>query len=171
MSEAYIGEIKIFGGNFAPRDWQFCDGALLPISLYQALFSLLGTTFGGDGQTTFAVPDLRGRIPLHRGQAPDLSNYVQGQKGGTETVTLAANQIGAHAHTLGASSANATTSSPANAVWAVSSANIYGTSGPYQPMNASTVSFAGGSQPHENLQPILGVNFIIALDGIYPTQS
>lgn len=171
MAFSYVGEIKMFAGNRLPAGWIRCDGSLLPISEYDTLFVLLGTTYGGDGQNTFAVPDLRGRIPIHQGQGPGLPNYVLGENGGVETVTLTAAQIGPHTHSVGASNAAGTLSSPANAVFGTAPTNIYNTSAPATPMAGDIVSFSGASQPHENVQPILCISFIISAFGIFPTPS
>lgn len=173
MSTPYIGEIRMFGFGTrgAPNGWQTCDGSLLPIAQFDALFALIGTTYGGDGQTTFAVPDLRGRVPIHQGQGPGLSNYVIGQQAGTETVTVIPTQMPAHTHTLPVSSAAGTSPSPANAVLAADSADpVYDTAGTVQ-MSASAVGPAGGSQPHENCMPTLTVQFAIATQGIFPSQA
>ena len=176
MSDPFIGQITMFGGNFAPRGWGFCDGQLLAISQNTALFSILGTTYGGDGVTTFALPDLRGRVSIHPGQGPGLSRYTLGEKGGAETVTLTANQIPSHSHQLNINSSNGNTSNGTDAVVAG-----YGTSAPpvgnftnaaaNASASSSSISNTGGSQSHNNLQPFLCVNFIIALVGIYPSRS
>jgi microcystin-dependent protein len=166
MAEPFIGEVKMVGFNFAPRGWAFCDGSLLPISQYEALFSLIGTTYGGDGQTTFALPDLRSRAPIHQGNGHPL-----GEIGGTETVTLTVNQIPAHSHVPQASSAGATTG-PAASVWANSAALQFApASSPLTAMNQGVMAAAGGGQPQDNMPPYLAINFAIALEGIYPTQS
>ena len=169
MSTPYIGEIRLFGGNFAPMGWSFCDGQLLPIAQYDALFNLIGTTYGGDGQTTFALPDLRGRLPLHQS-----SGYVVGQQGGVEQVTLTTQQIPGHSHQVAGSAANAATTSPAGNVAATMGAVttfLYGLDAPPSSLAPQSVGVAGGNQPHDNLQPFLCVSFIIALEGIYPTQG
>lgn len=178
MSQPYIGEIRMFafGTRGAPNGWQACDGSLLAISEYDALFALIGTTYGGDGQTTFAVPDLRGRIPIHQGTGPGLSNYVIGQRAGTETVTVLPTQMPAHTHTAVATTAAATTGTPGTTVLpgAVSGQTMYVTDlTGAMPFNlaASTVSLAGGSQPHENCMPTLTVQFCIAVFGIFPSQG
>jgi microcystin-dependent protein len=176
MSTPYIGEIRMFGFGRTPNGWQACDGSLLPISEYDALFALVGTTYGGDGQTTFAVPDLRGRVPLHQGTGPGLSTYVLGQRAGTETVSLVSTQMPVHTHTVVATSAAATTGTPGNTVvpGAVSNQTMYVTdlSGttPFSLLPQS-VSVAGGSQPHENCMPTLTVQFCIATQGIFPSQA
>jgi microcystin-dependent protein len=170
MSTPYIGEIRMFGGTFAPVGWAFCNGQLLPISQNDALFSLIGTTYGGDGQTTFALPDLRGRIPIHQG-----SGFQLGQIAGTETVTLTTQQIPNHTHPPQCKSTAGELGSPQNAVWAASASNqtIYSNAGPTGgvSMKATAMANDGGSQPHDNMMPFLAVSFIIALEGIYPTQN
>lgn len=171
MSTPYIGEIRIFGGNFAPLGWALCDGQLLAIAQYDALFALIGTTYGGDGQTTFALPDLRGRAPLHMGQGPGLSNYVIGQAAGAEAATLTANQIPSHTHLAAAQTAAGTQTGPTNAIWAASTLNQFTPTPPTAAMSQGAVGAAGGNQPHENRMPYLAINFIIALEGIFPTQS
>jgi len=178
MAEPFIGQIIMFGGNFAIRGWALCDGQLLPISQYTALFSLLGTTFGGDGRATFALPDLRGRVPLHFGQGPGLSQYQLGQTGGAEQVTLNAAQIPAHNHPATANALNGPGNSnvAAGNVWAKdlgTQSATYSNAAPNAAMspNALTVGNAGGSQPHTNVQPYLCINFLIALEGIYPSRN
>ncbi len=168
----YVGQIMAFGGNFAPQGWALCDGSLLPISQYDVLFSLIGTTYGGDGQTTFALPDLRSRVPLHQGQGSGLSNYVLGQSGGAEAVTLTVGQLPQHSHPAMANSGGGTGSSPSGAVWAGSPTNIY-TAGAAAnaAMAATSISASGGSQPHDNMLPFVTLNFCIAFEGIYPSQS
>jgi microcystin-dependent protein len=169
MGQPYIGEIRMFGGNFAPAGWAFCDGQLLPIAENDALFALIGTTYGGDGQTTFALPDLRGRVPVHEGPG-----YLQGQLSGVESVTLSVGQIPAHSHPLLGSSDNATTTGPAGNVPGTSAEVTvfpYGTDNPPTALATQSVSPAGGSQPHDNFQPYLCVNFIISLFGIFPPQN
>jgi len=162
----------MFGGNFPPAGWAFCAGQILSIAEYETLFNLIGTTYGGDGQNTFALPDLRGRLPIHQGQGPGLSNFVIGQIGGTETVTLTTQQIPAHSHTPIAQSSAGTVASPANAVWAGSAIGEYaGAVTPSSAMSANLVGSAGGSQPHENRMPFLAVNYIISLFGIFPSQN
>lgn len=174
MSECFVGEIRMFGGNYAPRQWAMCDGQYMPIDQNDALFSLLGTIYGGDGRTTFQLPDLRGRIPIHMGHGPGLSNRNIGQRFGTESETLTTNNLPNHMHGLAAASANGTLNNPAGGILAASigSVSIYN-SGPSAPvsMNAAAVGSTGGSQSHSNLMPTLCVNFIIALYGIYPSRS
>lgn len=176
MAEPFLGEIKMFGGNFAPRGWSFCAGQLLPISQNTALFSLLGTIYGGDGRTTFALPELRGRVPIHMGQGPGLPNHPIGQRAGAEQTTLTEAQIPAHNHaaTLHAADESAHTSSPDGNVLAVTGANnTYHTGSTDTAMGASSISGqnTGGSQPHNNMQPYLAINFIIALVGIFPSRN
>ena len=162
----------LFAGNFAPAGWAFCNGQLLPISQNSALFSLLGTTYGGDGVTTFALPDLRGRAPIHFGQAPGLQTYNMGAKGGVETVTLAASEMPAHAHAFGqtCSSDPGGEESPVNHYLGIQSPGVYASTSNAQ-MGAGTSSTSGGSQAHENLAPYLVMNYVIALQGIYPSRG
>lgn len=161
MATPFIGQITLFAGNFAPRGWAFCQGQLLSIAQNTALFSILGTTYGGDGQTTFALPDLRGRVPLQQGQGPGLQSYVLGQKAGTETVTLTVNEMPAHNHSI-----TVTAVPPGGTIPAVD-----GQLTP-TPLNAFEASgMTGGSQPHNNLQPYLALNYIIALQGIFPSRN
>ncbi len=176
MSEPFIGEIRMFAGTFAPRGWALCDGQLLAISQNDALFSLLGTTYGGDGRTTFGLPDLRGRVPVHAGSGtgPGLSARPLGQKAGSETVTLTTQQIPSHAHTpVKASTEPADDSNPAGKALAATSYDVYITNPTVglTDLAAGAVTSVGGSQPHDNAQPFLCVNFIIALVGIYPSRN
>lgn len=172
MSEPYVGEIRIFAGNFAPVGHAFCDGQLLAVSQNDALFSLLGTLYGGDGRTTFGLPDLRGRIPIHQGAGPGLSSRPIGQKSGTETVTVSATQLPPHSHTLMASDDPADARSPLGRITAKSTgSSLYGGTGTLQPLNGQAIGNTGGSQPHTNLMPTLCVNYIIALFGIYPSRN
>jgi microcystin-dependent protein len=178
MSTPYIGEIRMFGFGTrgAPNGWQACDGSLLPISEYDALFALVGTTYGGDGQTTFGVPDLRGRLPIHQGTGPGLSTYVIGQEAGTETVTVLPTQMPAHTHTAIATTGAATTGTPGTSVipGAVANQTMYvtdTTGGTPFTQAANAVTQAGGSQPHENRMPTLTVQYCIATQGIFPSQS
>ena len=165
MSQPYVGEIRIFAGNFAPAGWMFCDGQLLPISEYETLFNLIGTTYGGDGQSTFAVPDMRGRLPIHMG-----SGFVQGQIGGAETVTLSTNQMPAHPHTVLATT-NSNTASLPGGNFLASGPDIYDQNKSGNTTMAPAIGSTGGSQPHNNFQPYLCLDFIISLFGIYPSQS
>lgn len=173
VESPYYGEIRMFAGWYAPSGWAFCHGQLLPILQYDTLFSLLGTTYGGDGVTTFALPDLRGRVPVHMGQGPGLSNKVIGETGGIETVTLTTQQIPAHSHTAGASAANGSSDSPAGLVPARNAAGVphYGSGPPNATLASGALLATGGTQPHENRQPYLGINFIICLDGVFPPQN
>ncbi len=171
MSTPYVGEIRLFAGNFAPVDWNFCDGTVLAISQFDALFNLIGTTYGGDGVNTFQLPDLRGRVPNHMGQGAGLSNYTIGQRAGTETVTLTVAQIPAHTHVPNANSNQGTATTPTSNVWAGSADFSQYATGTTGNMSASAVSLAGGSQPHDNLLPFLSVNFIISLFGVFPSQG
>jgi microcystin-dependent protein len=169
MAQPYVGEIRMFAGNFAPAGWMFCEGQLLPISENETLFQLIGTTYGGDGQSTFALPDLRGRIPLHQG-----NGFILAETGGAEEITLTVDQIPAHSHVLLASAGNATDKAPAGRVPAA--ANIvgvfpYGTDTPKTNISPQSVSPVGGSQPHTNFQPYLCIDFIISLFGIFPSPT
>ncbi|KQR09121.1 MULTISPECIES: phage tail protein [Xanthomonas] len=175
MATPFIGEIRMFGFGRTPQDWQACDGSLLPIADYETLFMLIGTTYGGDGQNTFGVPDLRGRLPLHQGQGPGLSNYLLGQVSGTETVTLLGPQLPAHTHTLVATTAAATATAPAGLLpGAVTGDVFYATNiagATAVPMDAQSTTFIGGGMPHDNLMPTLTVQYCISTAGIFPQQS
>jgi len=172
MSQPYVGEIRMFAGTFAPVGWLFCAGQTLPISEYDTLFTLIGTTYGGDGQETFQLPDLRGRVPVSQGSGPGLTPRTIGERGGVENVTLTVQQIPSHSHQPVAAVAAATTGSPAGAVWAASAGAAFATGQALAtPMAADVVRPAGGSQPHENRSPALAVSFIISLFGIYPSQG
>jgi microcystin-dependent protein len=167
MAQPYVGEIRMFAGNFAPAGWMFCEGQLLPISEYETLFNLIGTTYGGDGQSTFALPDLRGRIPLHFG-----NGFTLAETGGVETVTLTVSQIPAHSHAfLGTSSPANATGPTGNVLGELTATSMFTNSPPTVAMAAGTTSSVGGSQPHSNFQPYLCVDFIISLFGIFPTQT
>jgi len=167
MSQSYVGEIRMFGGNFAPAGWMFCEGQLLPISEYEVLYNLIGTTYGGDGQSTFGLPDLRGRVPVHFG-----SGFIQGQLSGVESVTLNTQQIPSHGHPMFASADAGTKNSPAGNVPAASpSVLLYTADVTDTSLSPSAMTSAGGSQPHSNFQPYLCVSFIISLFGVFPTQS
>lgn len=168
MAEPFIGQLLCVGFNFAPSGWALCNGQLISISQNTALFSLLGTQFGGNGQTTFGLPDLRGRIPLGQGQGPGLSNYDIGQMGGSESVTLTTAQLPAHNHSVSANSGDANNGSPANTF--PSGGGAYNTA-TNKAMNPAMTGQAGGSQPHGNLQPYLALNWIIALEGIFPSRQ
>lgn len=169
MSEPYVGEIRMFAGNFAPRGWAFCDGQLLAVSQNDALFSLLGTVYGGDGQTTFGLPDLRGRIPIHAGQGPGLSDRRLGARGGEESVTLTVNQMPSHNHAANGAGGGTAQAAPAGNLPGSDRVTMYGTLLRPDTLGAS-ISAIGGSRSHSNLMPFLCVNFIIALFGIYPSQ-
>lgn len=172
MSTPYIGEIRMFGGNFAPQGWAFCDGQLLAISENDALFSLIGTTYGGDGETTFGLPDLRGRLPVHQGTGPDGTSYTTGQVAGVETVTLTSQQIPAHRHPLVVDGDLGNQSSAKDHVLARSNTvDAYVNRPPDLQLSAQAVSSTGGNQPHENVQPYLCISFIISLFGIFPSQT
>ncbi len=167
MAQPYVGEIRMFAGNFAPAGWMFCEGQLLPISEYETLFNLIGTTYGGDGQSTFALPDLRGRIPIHQG-----NGFILAETGGAEEITLTVNQIPAHSHALLASTSVANASSPAGAVLAQSTAaDLFIEDNTNVNLSALSVTAVGGSQPHTNFQPYLCVDFIISLFGIFPSPT
>ena len=171
MSEPFVGEIRMFAGNFAPRGWAFCDGQLLAVSQNDALFSLLGTIYGGDGRTTFGLPDLRGRIPIHAGDGPGLSPRRVGAKGGEEKVTLTVNQLPSHAHSVKGTSDPADSSDPGTRLPAQATGiNIFANNAPSISFAATAVTNVGGSQSHTNLMPYLCVNFIISLFGIYPSR-
>lgn len=171
MSECFIGEIRLFGGNFAPMEWALCDGQTLTIAQNDVLYSLIGITYGGDGQTTFKLPDLRGRIPVHRGTGADLTPRTIGQSFGVEQVVLGASDMPSHTHIAQGNSGAGTQPSPENGVWAASSLNQFSANAVTAAMNAAALASAGGGQPHDNLMPYLCVNFIIALAGIYPPRS
>lgn len=163
----FVGEIRIFAGSFPPSGWVFCDGQLLAISENETLFQLIGTTYGGDGQTTFGVPDLRGRLPAHQG-----SNLALGETGGVEGVTLTVNQIPAHAHALAASlNQSGTTNPPTNVLGQVPGGNVYIQDAPLTPLSASSIGVSGGSQSHANMQPYLCVSFILSLFGVFPSPT
>jgi microcystin-dependent protein len=169
MAQPYVGEIRMFAGNFAPAGWMFCEGQLLPISENETLFQLIGTTYGGDGQSTFALPDLRGRIPLHQG-----NGFILAETGGAEEITLTVQQIPAHSHPFLATTNLAASNSPTNSMPAAS--NVfgvfpYGADAPKTNLNPNAVGPVGGSQPHTNFQPYLCVDFIISLFGIFPSPT
>jgi microcystin-dependent protein len=169
MSNPFIGEIRMVGFNFAPQGWAFCSGQLMSIAQNNALFALVGTTYGGDGQNTFGLPDLRGRVPIHQGQSPGTSNYQIGQQGGTETVTLISSQLPAHTHPVaaaaGGNDTNASSGMPASG-----GPNLYAT-GAGTPPAPMTVMPTGGNQPHENMAPYVAISFVICLFGIFPSQN
>lgn len=167
MAQPYVGEVRIFAGNFAPAGWMFCEGQLLAISENETLFQLIGTTYGGDGESTFALPDLRGRLPLHQG-----NGFILAETGGAEEITLTVNQIPAHNHVMMGSTAEAHASTPHGHVWAATPAPGYATStAPLTAMPAQTLAATGGSQPHTNFMPYLCVHFIISLFGIFPSPT
>jgi len=170
MSEPYVGEIRIFAGNFAPNGWAFCDGQLMAISENDTLFNLIGTTYGGDGQNTFALPDLRGRLPLHQGTGGG-SSYVIGQPGGAETVLLTTSQIPSHAHLALASVNNASTANASGVVAQTPTYTPYVGTAPDTPLATAAIAPTGGSQAHTNFQPYLCLNYIISLFGVYPSQT
>lgn len=172
MSQPFIGEVRMFAGNFAPSGWAFCDGQLLAVSQNDALFSLLGTIYGGDGETTFGLPDVRGRVPIHAGNGPGLSPRRLGAKGGAENVTLTVNQLPSHNHSPAQFSAGAgTLNSPAGAVPAASpSVDLWIEDNPTANLAAGAVSTTGGSRRHTNLTPYVCIHYIIALFGIYPSE-
>ncbi len=167
MSQPYVGEIRMFGGNFAPAGWMFCEGQLLAIAENETLFQLIGTSYGGDGQTSFALPDLRGRIPLHQG-----NSFALAQSGGVEQVTLNVNQTPGHSHALLGTTNVATSTSPGGNVSAQTGTfDKYQTTPGSSAMAVQSITATGGSQPHNNIQPYLCVNFIISMFGIFPTQA
>lgn len=172
MADPFVAEIRIFPFNFAPKGWAFCDGQLLPLSQNTALFSLLGTTYGGDGKSNFALPNMQGNAPMHPGQGPGLSLYDLGEMGGSETVTLLQSEIPAHAHLVGASAADGTTGAPnlqqvANGV----GVNMYTATFTATQLNDNALTPAGGDQPHNNMQPYLTLSFCIALQGVFPPRT
>lgn len=166
MAQPFIGEIRIFSANFAPVGWALCEGQLLAVATYDALFSLLGTTYGGDGRTTFGLPDLRGRVPLHQGDG-----FRTGQHGGAESVTLTTPQLPPHTHSWEATTAGAANSSPVGNALATATATIYSNVNPINPLAQNAVSNTGGSTPHDNIQPYICINYIISLYGIYPSRQ
>jgi microcystin-dependent protein len=171
MSEPFIGEIKMFAGNFAPRSWAFCDGQLLAVSQNDALFSLFGTIYGGDGRTTFGLPDMRGRLPIHMGTGPGLTQRRIGQKIGQENVSLTAAQVPAHSHQMKATDEAGESTNPSWQVLAQATDDAYSTASPDTNMAPAAISLNSGSQPHGNIQPFLCINFIVALFGIYPSRN
>jgi microcystin-dependent protein len=171
MSQPYVGEIRMFGGSFAPAGWMFCSGQLLPISENDVLFQLIGTTYGGDGEQTFGLPNLNGRVPLHQGTLTGIT-YTMGETAGTESVTLTTQQMPIHSHPFLGSNATANDPNPTNNTLGESSAiSLYQSGSPATPMAASAIGTFGGNQPHENMQPYLCVSFIISLFGIFPSQT
>lgn len=173
MGQPYVGEIRIFAGSFAPAGWMMCDGQSLPIAENEVLFQLIGTTYGGDGQETFNLPNLQSRVPVHQGKGPSLpSTRVIGETGGTETVTLNSQQIPIHNHPFVASGDAGSQTSPANAtIGSASNVSVFRPGAANQPFDPSTIGPpVGGSQPHDNMQPYLCMNYIISLFGIFPSQ-
>ncbi|CAM3941949.1 tail fiber protein [Cohnella lubricantis] len=169
--EPYVGEIRMFGGNFAPVGWLFCNGQELLVSQYETLFTLIGTTYGGDGQTTFALPNLQGRIPVGQGRSPSTgTSYILGEYGGSENVTLLESQLPAHTHPVAASSQAGEVHSPSNAYWA-KGINEYSTGTVDSEMNPGSLSSVGGGQPHNNVMPFTCVSYIISCYGIWPSQQ
>lgn len=166
MSGPFVGEIRMFAGNFAPAGWAFCNGALIPISENETLFQLIGTTYGGDGQNNFALPNLQSRLPVHVGPG-----FTLGQSGGAETVTLTTSQIPAHSHVPQANSNAGNQQNPTGNVWAQNTLSQYSPSPPDASLDPAAVGSAGGSQPHDNMIPFLVINFIISLFGVFPSQS
>jgi microcystin-dependent protein len=172
MAQPYVGEIRMFGGNFNPNGWMFCEGQLLPIAENEVLFQLIGTTYGGDGESTFALPNLQSRVPMHFGAAASGTTYQLAEMNGTEQVTLTTQQLPAHSHPLVASTGAAQANLPTDNVTAQSSlVNLYSPEDPLAPMAANMLQPVGGSQPHENCQPFLCVNFIISLFGLFPSLT
>jgi microcystin-dependent protein len=171
MANPFLGQISMFGGNFAPRGHALCNGQLLSIDQNDALFALIGTIYGGDGVTTFAMPNMQSRIPYHRGNLAGGSSYTIGENGGQEQVTITTNQLPPHTHIPVGNSTDGSQSSPANGFWGAANANKYSTAAPNAPMNAAAIGPTGGSQPHDNMLPFLCVNFIIALEGVFPSQN
>jgi microcystin-dependent protein len=174
MATPFLGEIRMVGFTFPPKGWALCNGQILSISQNSALFSLLGTTYGGNGTSTFALPDLRSRVPIHAGQGIGLSPYVQGEQTGTESVVLAFSQMPSHNHTVNGVASGGNQASPAGGSPAIESTGTsldYSNATPSSPMNAAMLSPAGSNQPHNNIQPVLCVNFVIALQGIFPSRN
>jgi microcystin-dependent protein len=172
MADPYIGEIRMFAGTFAPMGWALCEGQLMPISENDALFILIGTTYGGDGQETFALPDLRGRAPIHHGAGPGLTNRVIGEQAGVEEVTLTAQQIPVHNHALHARAAGGKSGTPnGNVLASAPATSLYTRDTPSVQLAANAIDPIGGSQPHDNRMPYLAIQFIISLFGIFPSQT
>jgi microcystin-dependent protein len=171
MAEPFVGEIKMFAGTFAPRNWALCDGQLLSIPQNDALFSLFGTIYGGDGRTTFGLPDLRGRLPIHMGSGPGLSPRQIGQKFGQETVTLTGAQVPPHTHQLRGTGDAGEASNPSGLALAQATDDAYSTAAPDANMASAAISASVGAQGHSNIQPFLCINFIVALYGVYPSRT
>ena len=171
MSQPYVGEIRLFAGAFAPIGWAFCDGQLLSIAENETLFNLIGTTYGGDGQNTYALPDLRGRVPVHQGSSGQ-SNYVIGESGGVQAVTLTAGQMPPHRHAMLASTAPAgATHGPSEVLGSSATMKLYGSGAPGMAMDPNAITQVGGGQPHDNMPPFVALNYIVSLFGIFPSQS
>lgn len=168
--EPFIGQIIMFAGNFAPRGWAMCDGQLMPITQNTALFSILGTTYGGDGRVNFGLPDLRGRFPLHPGSGPGLSPRWPGESGGVESVTIHPSQMPAHNHGISAAQTAGNVHQPGGNFLAAAPGESYATGGATSALNATSVAFSGGNEPHENMPPYMCIHFIICLEGIYPSR-
>jgi len=166
MAQPYVGEIRLFAGNFAPAGWMFCEGQLLPIAENETLFQLIGTTYGGDGESTFALPDMRGRIPIHQG-----NGFILAEMGGAEDITLTVNHIPAHTHALVADTQPSESSDPKGRVLSETDEDVYGDADGAVALHPASVSPVGGSQPHTNFQPYLCVSYIISLFGLYPSPT
>jgi microcystin-dependent protein len=172
MGQPYVGEIRMFGGSFAPNGWMLCQGQSLPIAENDTLFQLIGTTYGGDGQVNFNLPDLQSRVPVHQGTSSSGTTYTLGEKDGTEQVTLTVQQIPAHTHAMAASTNFGNTAQPNDLIVSASSTfDLYVDADASSPMSNQAITPIGGSQPHENVQPYLAINFIISLFGIFPSQT
>jgi len=171
MSEPFLAEIKMVGFNFAPRGWAFCDGQILPINQNQSLYSLLGTTYGGDGRTSFALPDLRGRTPIHAGSNDTGPNHALGQRAGEEVHVLGTQEIPVHTHTLNASAGNAMLNTPGGSMYARSANPLYHAGGSTANMSTNAIANAGANQGHDNMQPYLTIAFCIALSGLFPSRN
>ena len=171
MSEPFLAEVRIVGFNFAPRGWAFCDGQILPINQNQSLYSLLGTTYGGDGRTSFALPDLRGRTPIHVGRSNGGQDHLLGQKSGEETHTLSGAEMPQHDHVLQATNNSPSSDQPTGHVFSRAAGTIYGEFGTQQSLASGSVANVGGGQAHDNMQPYLAINFCIALQGLFPSRN
>ena len=171
MSTPYVGEIRLFAGNFAPNGWMFCDGQLLSIADNEVLFNLIGTTYGGDGQVTYALPDLRGRVPVHQGNGGQ-SNYIIGQAGGVESAVLTAGQMPAHRHSMLASTSPASAAhGPSEVLGSSATMNLYGAGTPNMAMDPNAIAQVGGGQPHDNMPPYVALSYIVSLFGVFPSQN
>ena len=171
MSEPFIAAIRIFGANFAPRNWAFCNGQILPIAQNTALFALVGTTYGGDGRTTLGLPDLQGRAPMHPGNGPGLTPRQLGQKSGTSAVTLTTPQLPTHSHNLQGSDQDATATDPSGNIPAITREDTYSSGGTTTPLGSGSLGSTGGGSAHNNMQPFIALYFIIALTGIFPSRN